>query len=61
MSEGTPVAADSGFRQALRLICTARQTRVYAETHGPRVRRSLEELADWHTRHAMALVTGVLR
>ena len=60
MSERTPVPADSGFRQALRLICTARQTRLYAQTHGPRVRRSLEELADRHSGYAMALVTGVL-
>ena len=61
VSERTPVPADNGFRHALRLICTARQTRVHAETHGPRVRRALEELADRQSLHAMALVTGALR
>ena len=58
MSERIPVPADSGFRWAIRLICTARQTRLAAEKHGPRVRRSLEELADRHSSHAMTLVTG---
>ena len=61
MSELTPVPADEGFRRALRLICTARQTRLHAQTHGPRVRRSLEQMADEHSGHAMMLVIGVRR
>ena len=56
MSERTPVPADQRFRLALRLICTARQTRLYAERQGPRIRRTLDELADEHSRAAMELV-----
>ena len=56
VSERTPVPADEGFRRALKLICTARQTRLLALTHGPRVRRSLEEVADDHSRAAMMIV-----
>ncbi len=58
MSERTPVPADSCFRQAIRLICTARQTRLHAERHGPRVRGALQRLADDHSRAAMQLVIG---
>ena len=56
MSEQTPVPADPRFRHAIRLVCTARQTRLHAERHGPRVRRTLDQLADEHSRAAMELV-----
>ena len=57
MSESTPVPANRRFRQAIRLICTARQARLHAEQHGPRVCVTLEQLADEHSRTAMVLVT----
>ena len=56
MSEQTSVPADRRFRHALRLIWTARQTRLYAQSHGPRVRHALDQLADDHSRAAMELV-----
>lgn len=56
MSERTAVPAEQRFRLALRLICTARQTRLYAERRGVRVRSSREQLADKHSRAAMDLV-----
>ena len=58
MSEQTPVPADRRFRRAIQLICTARQTRLHAERHEPRVRRTLDQLADEHSRAAMELVAG---
>lgn len=56
MTERTPVPADNRFRHAIRLICTARQTRLHAERQGVRVRATLEQVADDHSRAAMELI-----
>ena len=56
MSERSPIQTDDRFRHAIRLICMARQTRLHAERHDVRVRRSLEQLPDEHSRAAMDLI-----
>ena len=60
MSEKTPVPARPPLSRGDQAgPATARQTRLHAERLGVRVRASLEEVADDHSRAAMELVIGV--
>ena len=56
MSERTPVPADTAFRCAIQMICTAETMRREARCREQRTRRSLEALAAMHSRDAMTLV-----